>query len=199
VAELGHIGPDAAADLGIAPLPGSRFTFDANGQQVPTEGMTVNRVPYVGWGGRVGVVSATSPNAAAAWDLLADAGLPDRAALDLIADPHWGAGPYRTSQLDSRARGRWYAYGLSAAETERLVNALRDNLGLAIQNYRIRLRTANHADLDAAFDRHLRALLTGPGSGAGAAMRQANQEWAQLIDREPRAEWLGEMRKSLGF
>ena len=119
-------------------------------------------------------------------------------ALDLLADPRWGAGPYRTSQMDARARSRWYGYGLSASETERLTTALRDNLGLGIQYYRIRLRTPDHADLDAALDAHLRAAVTGTPP-AGATMAKANADWKSIVDRQPRATWVEWGKKSLGF
>jgi len=196
LADLGRVGPDMANSLGIAPLPGSRLTFDAKGESNPLD--AVNRVPYLGWGGRVGVVSANSQARDAAWDFLTDAGLPDRTALDLVADPRWGAGPYRTSQLDARARARWYAYGLSSAETERLTTALRDNLGLSIQNYRIRLRTPDHADLDRALDAALRAMLT-TNQDPTAVMAKANADWRALIDRQPRDTWINWGKKSLGF
>lgn len=198
LAELGRVGPAATEGLGIAPLPGAGFTFNAKGQRQPVERGGVNRVPYLGWSGRVGVVSATCPHPEAAWDFLADAGMPERAALDLLADPRWGAGPYRTNQLDSHARSRWYAYGLSATETERLTSALRENLGLGILNYRIPVRTANHAELDAAVHRHLRQMLE-TGQDPAAAMAAANAEWKTIIERTPRAEWLARARKSLGF
>jgi ABC-type glycerol-3-phosphate transport system substrate-binding protein len=199
LAELGRIGPDAAEGLGVAPLPGAGFTFDASGNRRRTERGLVNRVPYLGWGGRVGVVSASCTNAAAAWDLLADAGTPDREALELVANPRWGAGPYRTSQLEARARARWYGYGLSAGETERLISALGENLGLGVENSRVRLRTPNHADLDAALDADLRAFVSGKDQSAAEAMAKANADWKAIIDRQPRDAWLKLARKSLGF
>lgn len=200
LAELGRIGPDAAEGLGVAPLPGARVTFDPlTGQDRPTDRELVNRVPYHGWGGRVGVVSASSTDAAAAWDFLTDCGLPERTALDLLADPRWGAGPYRSSQLEARARSRWYGYGLSAPETERLTTALGDNLGLGVENYRIRLRTPDHADLDAALDAHLRALVTGKDTKPADAMARANAAWKALIDRKGPDAWRAVANRSLGF
>jgi ABC-type glycerol-3-phosphate transport system substrate-binding protein len=198
LAELGRIRTDVSDKLGIAPLPGARFTFDAKGQQRPTVRGTVNHIPYLGYSGRIGVVSAKCAAPEAAWDFLVDAGMPDRNALDLIADPRWGAGVYRSSQLDGKARSRWYAYGLSAFETERLTNALRDNLGLGTQNYRIRLRTPDHVDLDAALDKDLRAILKGT-LPADAGMKKANADWTSIIDRQPRQLWLEVAKKSLGF
>jgi ABC-type glycerol-3-phosphate transport system substrate-binding protein len=198
LAELGRVGPDMAEKLGVAPLPGSRFTFDANGEKRPTDQDTVNRVPYLGWGGRAGVVSAKCANTAAAWDFILDGGLPDRAALDLIATPGIGAGPYRMSQLDVRARSRWFAYGLSAIETERLTSALRDNLGLGVQNPRLRLRTPNQHELAAALDEDLRAMLKDQ-TPVEQAMAKANNRWKQIILKQPAAQWNAELRVSLGL
>ncbi|HEX3146508.1 MAG TPA: extracellular solute-binding protein [Gemmataceae bacterium] len=198
LAELGRVGPEIADKLGIAALPGSRFTFDAKGEQMPTVRDAVNRVPYLGYAGRVGVVSARCTAPEAAWNFLVDAGLPERNALDLIADARWGAGAYRSSQLDGKSRSRWYVYGLSASETERLTNALRDNLGLGTQNYRIRLRTPNHNELDAALDADLRATLTGK-EPVEAGMKKANADWTSIIDRQPRQSWIDIARRSSGF
>ena len=194
--ELAQVGPDVADELGVAPLPGARMTFDADGQEQRTAQGTVNRVPYLGWGARLGVVSTRCANPAAAWDFLADVGMPDRMALELIAAVRWGAGPYRTSQLDIRARPRWYGYGLSAAETERLTSALRDNLGLGVLNSRVRLRTPNQEELTAALDDELRKILHSdvPADGGMAA---ANERWARIIRNHP--DWRAVARKSLGL
>jgi len=196
--ELGAIGPDAAAALGVAPLPGATFTFDAKGERKDTGQGALNRVPYLGWGGRVGVVSATSANQAAAWDFLADAGMPEGTALDLLAAPRWGAGPYRTSQLETGAQPRWYAYGLSEAESERLVSALRDNLGQGIQNYRLHLRTPNQHEIAPELDAELRAVAAGSRK-PDEAMRAANDRWRKVIEKLPADQWEEAARKSLGL
>jgi ABC-type glycerol-3-phosphate transport system substrate-binding protein len=198
LAELGRAGPDAAEGLGIAPLPGARLTFDANGKGQSTEREFVNRVPYLGWGGRLGVVSADCRAQEAAWDFLADAGMPDRGSLELLADVRWGAGPYRSGQLEARSRSRWYGYGLTAAETERLTTALGDNLGPGVENYRIRLRTPDHAELDAALDSALRALVVDKQQKPADAMSKANADWKAIIDRQ-RDKWLTLAKKSLGI
>ena len=182
--------------LGVAPLPGAEFTFDAAGTQRPTDQKTVNRVPYLGWGGRFGVVSARCSDPAAAWDFLIDIGLPDGLALDLIASPRWGAGPYRTSQLDSRARPRWFGYGLPAAETDRLIAALGDNLGPSVENYRIRLRTPNQAELAAALDEELRKVIH---AREPADLSAANRRWKAITDQMPGAKWKALLRTSLGI
>jgi multiple sugar transport system substrate-binding protein len=196
LAELGEVGPDVANKLGVAPLPGSRVTFDANGLEQPTGQGSVNRVPYLGWGARVGVVSTRCAAPDAAWDFLADVGQPDRTALELIAAPRRGAGPYRISQLETKARQRWFGYGLDPNETERLTSALRDNLGFGVQNYRLRLRTPNQHELTAALDAELRKAIQGSTSSA-EALKAANDRWAEIIRRQP--GWRDQARKSLGL
>jgi multiple sugar transport system substrate-binding protein len=199
LAELGRVGPDVADRLGVAPLPGARMTFGDESEPRPTAQGTVNRVPYLGWGGVVGVVSATCAAPDAAWDFLIDAGLPDRTALELLAAPRWGAGPYRSSQLETRARPRWFGYGLSADQVERLTSALGDNLGPGVQNYRVRLRTPNQHELTAAFDAELRALLKAEKVDPAVALTRANDRWREIIRKLPREEWKALARKSLGL
>jgi hypothetical protein len=123
--------------------------------------------------------------------------LPDRTALDLIAAPRWGAGPYRTSQLDTRARSRWFAYGLSAIETEHLTSALHDNLGQGVQNYRLRLRTPNQGEMATALDEELREMIKNR-TPADQAMQNANRRWTEIKGKLPPDEWKKLMRKSLG-
>lgn len=194
--ELGQLGPETTIRLGVAPLPGSRIVYGANDRPQPTDQGSINRVPYLGWGGRVGVVSSTCSSPEAAWDLLAELGMPERTALDLIASPKLGAGPYRTSHLDHRARPRWFAYGLSATETERLTAALRENLGQTVQNYRVRLRTPNQHELAAILDVELRAILN---SDQPASTSQLNERWKAVIAKMPPGEWRRLARKSIGL
>jgi ABC-type glycerol-3-phosphate transport system substrate-binding protein len=197
LADLGQVGSAATDRLGVAPLPGARSIF-VNGvpEKVPQGG--VNRVPYVGWGGRVGVVSAGSAHAAAAWDFLTDLGSPEGTALDLIASPKWGAGPYRPSQVDTRAQARWAGYDLSPGDTNRLMTALRDNVGPGIQNSRLRLRTPNEAEFAAALDEQLVPLLKGT-KAAELALAEAERRWGAIAAALPPAEWRAMYRRSLGL
>lgn len=194
LAELHRLGPDLLAKLSIEPLPGARRVFDASGNLRELDQQTINRVPYIGWGGRLGVVSAKCANPAAAWDFLIDVGLPERAGNDIIANARWGAGPYRNSQLEVRARPRWFAYGLSAIETDRLVGSLRDNIGPGILNYRVPMRTPNQHELAGVLDRELRKIVDGKGS-----MIAANAQWNEIIQKMPSAEWRVVARASLGL
>jgi ABC-type glycerol-3-phosphate transport system substrate-binding protein len=194
--ELGRIAPAIGDQLGVAPLPGARFVFDVSGEKKVLEQQTLNRLPYLGWGGRIGVVSKKCAAPEAAWAFLADAGTPERTALELLASPRFGAGPYRISQLEGRARPRWFAYGLSGDETDHLMGALRDNRGSGVQNYRVHLRTPNRKELSESLDRDLRAVFRSPEPADLAA---ANQHWRAIVEKMPPGEWKAMAARSLGL
>ncbi len=198
LSELARLDPGVAAKVGILPTLGVTHTYDADGERVAVTGGNVNRVPYLGWGARVGVVSAKSGNPEAAWDFLTDAGMPDRQALDLIAAAKWGAGPFRASQLDARNRARWLGYQLTPAETDRLTSALRDNLGIGTLNSRTRLRTPNERELREAFRRHWEGVLAGREQPE-QALRATDEEWTAAIQRIPPDQWRMWVRKALGL
>ena len=83
---------------GWHPLPGTRTYFDAAGKPVRA-GPAGNFVPFLGFGGQVGVVFKRSPGAAAAWDLLAELASPS-AGLAILNNPALGAGPYRIEHTE---------------------------------------------------------------------------------------------------
>jgi hypothetical protein len=199
IVSLAELAPIVAAlgdRVAVAPLPGAGFVFDAKGEKQVTEQQTINRVPYHGWGGRVGVVSKKCSAPEAAWEFLADVGMPEHTALDLIAATRWGAGPYRSSQLDARARPRWFSYGMSAPETDRLTASLRENAGQNIQNNRVRLRTPNQEELAMILDAELRAAVK---AKEPASLAKVNARWQAAIDKLPTDEWWVMTRRSLGL
>ena len=81
LSELALLGAEMQDRVGVAPVPGATSVFDREGRLRPNDQNVVNRVPYLGWGGRLGVVSAKSTNLAAAWNFLAEVGSPDRTRL----------------------------------------------------------------------------------------------------------------------
>ncbi|HVK07374.1 MAG TPA: hypothetical protein VM597_01225, partial [Gemmataceae bacterium] len=112
--------------------------------------------------------------------------------------PKWGAGPYRPSQVDTRAQARWAGYDLSPGDTNRLMTALRDNVGPGIQNSRLRLRTPNEAEFAAALDEQLVPLLKGT-KAAELALAEAERRWGAIAAALPPAEWRAMYRRSLGL
>ena len=196
LADLAQVGSETADRLGVTVLPGAERVF-VDGKPEPVAQGGVNRVPYVAWGGRVGVVSAGSTNAAAAWDFVTDLGLPEGTGQDVIASPKWGAGPYRSSQTDSRAQARWAGYDLSGNQANRLMTALRDNVGEGIQNSRLRLRTPNQAEFAEELDKELVPLMKGE-KGADAAMTAVKAKW-EAITKPLGEQWRTMYRRSLGL
>ena len=194
LAELAQIGPEMADKLGIVPLPGARRTFDRDGKDRPTDQKTVNRVPYLGWGGRLGVVSAKSSVQSAAWDFLVDAGLPDRNALDLIASARWGAGPYRTSQLEIRTRPRWFGYGLTAPKPTGSPTPCGPTSGLAFKTTAFACERPISGSLRRLSTKILRQICRGKGS-----MEEANKHWQAIITKQGPAQFRSLARKSLGL
>jgi hypothetical protein len=77
-----------------------------------------------------------------------------------------------------------------------LTAALHENLSPSVQNYRLRLRTPNQRELEAALDEELRKVVRG---SAPADLSAANRRWQEIINRMPAAEWRAVARKSLGL
>jgi ABC-type glycerol-3-phosphate transport system substrate-binding protein len=199
LAELARIASDEtiASRLGVAGLPGTMSPFDDDGKPTPSNDGSVSRVPYHGYGGLIGVVSAKSPHAEAAWALLADLAGPDRGSPEMIAAGKWGAGVMRGTQLDPKARSRWYGYHLPHDETIRLMDALRDDLGTGIQNSRYALRTPNQHEFTRILGERLQALLKN-GGDPKAALQGVAKDWDILIAPLGR-DWLRLYRLSLGL
>jgi hypothetical protein len=197
LAELATLPEPITAQLGVAQLPGATLTYEENGQPKVTAQEAINRVPYFGWGGRVGVVAAQSKNAEAAWDFLAAVGSPEQTANEVIAATRWGAGPFRMSQVDVKARTFWFGYHLSTAETDNLLAALRDNIGAGVQNYRFHLRTPNQHELVPLFNNALLKIVQ-QGANPLAAFQMIETMWQEAINKYPAAEWRSLTRASLG-
>ncbi|WP_020473298.1 ABC transporter substrate-binding protein [Zavarzinella formosa] len=195
--DLARLDSEVAGRIGILPLPGVTRTID-KGESKLVPGGNINRVPYLGWGGRIGVVSAKYDRPDAAWNFWTDAGMPDHQSLDLIAATNWGAGPYRASQIEARVRPRWLGYQLTTSETDRLTGSLRDNLGLGAQNYRTRLRTPNERELRMVLRPHLEGIISGK-EPADQAIKASDEEWKAIIGKIPPEQWRGWVRKSLGL
>ncbi len=167
--------------FGIAPLPGSRFYFDANAQRVPVP--TRNFVPYLGSGTRIGVVLKSSRNADAAWDLLADAGSL-AGSLTILSQDSRGYGPFRSEHLDEGREQSWIEHGLDADRVRDLSRALRQQAGVASGNPVYVLRTPDQAELMAALEKQVRAVANGE-TKPDAAMQKAAEEWKTIEAKTP--------------
>ena len=194
--ELAALPP--GSPVGVAPVPGSPVVHDfATGEPKPTA-VPINRVPYVGWGGAVGVVRKASANPEAAWDLLAYLGMAETTAPELIGAAKWGAGPTRPSQTDSLNQKFWAGYPLPPAERERLAAVLRDYVPSGLVNPVLRLRTPDQAEKVKATAAILRKAIADQGDAA-AAMRGVEAAWAKLDEATPESERIALYRRSLGL
>lgn len=196
--DLSQLDPAIRQKIGVLPLPGTMHIMDDNGNKLPVLGGNINRVPYIGGNMRVGMVRTQCENKAAAWDFLMDAGLPDQQSLDLIAATQWGAGPYRSTHLDARVRPRWLGYGLTTAETDRLISALRENLNIGAQNPRYTLRTPNEAELRAVLKPKLDSIFN-QNAPVKPTLDTVNAEWNSIIQKMPAEEWKAVLKTSIGL
>jgi multiple sugar transport system substrate-binding protein len=182
----------------IAPIPGADFTFDYQTGEKVHGGGTVNRMPYVGWGGLVAGVTKGSENPKAAWDFLAEIGDPVKTSLELIGAAKWGAGPTRLPHLETRNRNAWFGYGLSSAQTDNLIEQLRLNLAPGIANYRVRLRIPGEEQRLEILDKALRDAIA-TGANPQNALQKVADAWTQLDKSRPQEQSRDLYRKSLGL
>ncbi len=180
LAEVGRLPRDAAGEVDkrfqVAPLPGTRTYFDPAGKRTPA-GRQANYVPFLGFGGRVGVVFKRSPSADAAWDLLADLAAP-AASVARLSNPEVGAGPFRAEHADAAQDDLWLPYRFDTARNRELAGAVRHYLGLNVVNPALALRTPDQGPLMAALEAEVRRAATGQATGA-EAMKRAAEAWAK--------------------
>ena len=165
----------------VAPLPGAGFTFDLlTGAKVPMKVLGVNRMPYLGSGGWLGVVGKDCANPNVAFEFLTAFAHPEKMGAEVITAAKWGAGPYRMLHLEERTRGLWLGYDLPAKETEALIEALKLNLNTSIINHRYRLRLPNQAKHLDAFDALVRPGLQTGSADATKTLAEVNARWNDL-------------------
>ncbi len=166
-------GGQVAPEYRVAPLPGTRTFFNADNKP-ERAGPAGNFVPFLGFGGQVGVVFKRGPATAAAWDLLAELASP-AAGMATLNNPALGAGPYRIEQTEP---GVWLGYGFDAERTADLARAVSRYLGVTVSNPVLALRTPDQAELMTSLEAAVRKAATGQASGE-EAMKQAAGAWAK--------------------
>jgi multiple sugar transport system substrate-binding protein len=188
LAELGKLQADPGpvqGKVGVCRrVPGSRVVaeFDTGKLEEFPGG---NFVPYVGAGGRLGVVPAGAAHPEAGLDLLAELAGP-RVSLEVLAEPRWGAGPTREAHLDPNVnRYCWSAYGLDEAQTAALADALRQAVFPPPSNPVARLRTPDQETHLRALTEEVRKALTTPNADAAQAMKAAADRWRKLDEGQP--------------
>lgn len=180
--------------FGIAPVPGSRHTFDPeSGQPVPTRGNTVNRMPYLGARTWVGLVSKDCQNPALAWEFLAGLAVPDKTGAEVIIAGKWGAGPFRYFHIEERGRYLWYGYDLPREDTESLVAALKEQLQPNIVNQCYRLRLPNQQAHLRQFDAVIRPALIASKKDPRQTMDALAHRWREIwkdVSNAQRKSWV---------
>ena len=172
----------------VAPLPGGLFTYDLeSGQVIPNRASMVNRMPYLGSKGWIGVVNKKCANPQAAFEFLADFGNPEKMGAEVIVSAKWGAGPIRSLQTEERSQGLWLGYDLSRDETDQLIRALKDQLQSSIINHRYRLRLPNQRQHLETFDALVRPALLAEQANAQKTLNQVAAKWNYLWADVPNA------------
>jgi ABC-type glycerol-3-phosphate transport system substrate-binding protein len=173
------------ARFGIAPLPGTKRYFERDRF---TNSPIPNYIPFHS-GGHVGVVRTRCANAEAAFDLLAEIGGPARS-LEIVSTPGLGAGPTRLSHLERDRLHIWYGYGLDAARTKLLQQAMQLYVRQEVKSPALGLRGPDQDVLSAAAARELGKIVT--GTPPAEALKNLTKAWEAIDEKTPletRLQW----------
>jgi len=189
VARYQRPGSPVRGLFGVTAVPGSRHTYDlVTGTMTPTQGNTINRVPYAGAGSLVGLVSSSCSNPELAFEFLTSFAHPEKLGTELITAAKWGAGPLRVNHLEDRGRGLWLGFDLPLVETERLIAALKLSGNQSITNPRFPMRLPNQGEHLAEFDRLVRPALLKGSSDSRTVLQRVAEAWEQLWRTVPPAQ-----------
>ncbi len=186
-----------APQFGLAPLPGSAVWYEPDGIARPATGGR-NYVPYLGAGGRLGVVFQRTTAGEAAWDFLATLAGPDGAD-DTLGNVSLGAGPFRYSHIatDEKAT-RWQRYGFDAVRTEQLARAVAGFVDVQCREPVYPIRTPDHAERVAVLAAAARQAASGTLTGEQAAA-EAQKGWLAVDAKTPKGELRKESRNAVGL
>ncbi|MFO0879236.1 MAG: hypothetical protein U0840_17970 [Gemmataceae bacterium] len=186
--------PELADKLGFVSLPGSSTYFTPDGQpRQMREG--VNRIPYLGGMGWLGVVPRSAKYPDASWSFLAELAGSVRST-QIAAEPSHGGGPTRMEHL---LRDRWDAYGLHATAALSLKDILgRHVLQHGLKNPVMVLRIPDEASHRAAMHTALHSVLADKKDPA-KALTEAAKAWSALDEARGKERHLREYRLSLGL
>ncbi|HTK78472.1 MAG TPA: extracellular solute-binding protein [Gemmataceae bacterium] len=172
-----------AANWGVFAVPGREV------------GGAVNAVPYIGTSTWVGAVAKSSPNSAAAIDLLSTLS-GESVSLEVVSIPAYGSGPYRRSHVEDRGLLGWSNYGLNQDQTHKLIEVLRESADPRIVNPAYVLRTPTAAAHRKVLIDAVRQAITTKGDAA-AAVAEVAKKWKEL-DGDP-AKARADYRRTLGL
>lgn len=198
LAELARLPKTRSGEVdpkfGLAPLPGTEEAYGPDGKLVPATG-GVNYVPYLGNGGKIGVVFTSSKQQKAAWELLsATATL--GSSLAFLDDPKLGVGPFRNEHIyESRC---WLAYGFAEERTQILTQAMQRYVSVEVSNPTFALRTPLEDRLLAALAEELHAIESGTKS-PDEALGTASESWQSITAKLAPGEFLRWCRSAAGL
>ena len=171
-----------AARFAVAPLPGTRSYFDADGKPA-VAAAGGNYVPLLGGHALVGVVRQGCADPQAAWDFLADAAAGPGSAATL-SDPATGGGPFRRDHVDEANERLWLGYKFDAEQSRNLSLAMRRFLALNVANPVTVTRLPDADARLAALEATLRRVGTG-GLAPEAALAEATASWKAFDAKVP--------------
>ncbi len=181
--------------VGVCRIPGGDRYFDfRTGQERKPFGPS-NWLPYLGGAGWLAVVSSSSRNTEAAFELLADLAGPKTSTQIFLGSIGKG-GPTRSSQL---YRHRWDTFDLDEKQTMRLRDFMEETL--LHRNWKnpvLCLRTPRQAAHRAVLVRGLREALL-KGADAEKTLQNVAAEWSKLDHEQGLAEHKADYRRSLGL
>lgn len=177
--------------VGVCRVPGTEAVVTAVGQRRAVEGGNV--VPYVGAASWLAVVPKTAEHAEAAWEMLAEVTGPE-GSRQTVMEPSHGGGAVRTQHLEHPKYVS--GFGLGPAQTQKMLEALRQTLTPAEASPVVRLRIPEERTRVEALTAELRRALT-EGKDAAAALDTAAARW-ETLDRQ-RPTHLADYYRSLGL
>jgi multiple sugar transport system substrate-binding protein len=179
--------------VGVCRVPGAETVFDgATGERRPVDGG--NHVGYVGAATWLAVVPTAAEHPEAAWDFLSDLTGPEKSR-QAVMEPSHGGGATREGHLETP--GHLGGFRLGQAQTQKLLEALRQTLGRAGSNSVVRLRIPDERSHLEALTAELRKALL-EGKDAAAALESAASAWEEL-DRKRGPAHLADYYRSLAL
>jgi len=166
-------------EFAISVLPGSTEVYDFVTGNKAKPIQLINRVPYTGWGGTLGVVRKSSTQQEAAFDLLAFLGDPTTTGAEIIAEPRWGAGPLRNPQTELQNQKLWNGYTPNADQITQLMLALRDYMPSGLVNPVLTFRLPDHEARTKIVATNIRQAIL-KNEPPEEALKRIADEWKQL-------------------
>jgi hypothetical protein len=188
--------PTLRDKVGVCRMPGGDHYFDfQSGQERKPPFGSVNWLPYLGSAGWLAVVSRSSRNSEAAFDLLAElAGT--KTSMQIFLGAVNQGGPTRTRQLYSH---RWDSFDLDDKRATQLRESLEETLlHRRLRNPVLCLRTPRQAAHRAVLVRGLREALL-KGADAKKTLQDVAQAWRKLDEEQGLDQHRADYRLSLGL